>query len=132
LLWLKTNCDLSERNPQIYMQLANNMTKLKSAEAADLSTLADALRFIQIPDGSQSQNGGNRNQSQSGGSQRQSGRGGGSHNASDLYDRAQEKLIKKLQALSVAQAEAAADATIKQLRNTVATMKAGAKSANAA
>ena len=42
LAWLKNNCDLPERNAQIYMQLANNKSKLKSAEAADLSTLLNS------------------------------------------------------------------------------------------
>jgi Protein of unknown function (DUF3102) len=111
LAWLKNNCDLSERNAQIYMQLANNKSKLKSAEAADLSTLANVLRFIQ-----------------GGGGQGDSGGG----NASDLYDKAQKTLIKKLQALSVEQAEGAAKETIKELNSTVATMKAGAKGAKAA
>jgi len=134
LPWLRNNCDLSERNAQIYMQLANNKSKLKSAEAADLSTLADVLRFIQTSDNSQTQSSNQTqgsNQRQSGGSQSQSG-GGGSHNASDLYDKAEKTLIRKLQALSVEQAEGAAKKTIKELNSTVATMKAGAKSAKAA
>src|SRR5262249_54329139 len=59
-------------------------------------------------------------------------RGGSSSNPSDLYDKAEESLIKKLQALSVAEAEAAAKETIKLLNSTVTTMKAGAKSAKAA
>ena len=111
LAWLKNNCDLPERNAQIYMQLANNKSKLKSAEAADLSTLANALRFIQ-----------------GGGGQGDTGGG----NASDLYDKAEKSLIRKLKALSVEQAEGAAKDTIKELNSTVATMKAGAKSAKAA
>lgn len=128
LAWLKTNCELSERNAQIYMQLANAKPKLKSAEAADLNTLADALRFIQIsevaPATTRAVSEGNRTQ----GAPRQPA----TVTASDLYDRAQEKLIKKLQALSVEQAEGAAKATIKELNRTVATMKAGAKSAKVA
>lgn len=74
LAWLKTNCELSERSAQIYMQLANNKTKLKSAETADLETLAGALRFIKFGGGG----------------------GGGSVTASDAYDKAQEKLVEKL------------------------------------
>jgi hypothetical protein len=130
LPWLRNNCDLSERNAQIYMQLANNKSQLKSAAAADLSTLADALRFIQTTDSSQTQTA-TSNQSQSGSSQSQSS-GGNGGNASDLYDRAEKTLIRKLQALSVEQAEGAAKETIKELNSTVATMKAGAKSAKAA
>jgi DNA-binding transcriptional regulator YhcF (GntR family) len=53
-------------------------------------------------------------------------------NPSDRYDKAEENLIKKLQALSVEQAEGAAKETIKLLNSTVTTMKAGAKSAKAA
>jgi ParB-like chromosome segregation protein Spo0J len=53
-------------------------------------------------------------------------------NPSDRYDKAQENLINKLQALSVEQAEGAAKETIKLLNSTVATMKARARSAKAA
>jgi ParB-like chromosome segregation protein Spo0J len=53
-------------------------------------------------------------------------------NPSDRYDKAEENLIKKLQALLVEQAEGAAKETIKLLNSTVATMKVGAKSAKAA
>jgi hypothetical protein len=48
--------------------------------------------------------------------------------ASDKYDVAQEKLIVLLQDLDVDAADAAAETTTKELRKTVATMKAGAKS----
>ena len=53
-------------------------------------------------------------------------------NPSDRYDKAEGNLINKLQALSVEQAESAAKETIKLLNSTVATMKAGARSAKAA
>jgi hypothetical protein len=47
--------------------------------------------------------------------------------ASDKYDAAQTNLIKKLQALDVDAADAAAEETSKKLKSTVATMRAGAK-----
>ena len=98
-----------------------------------MSTLADALRFIQTTDTNQGQNSNQNqsgsNQSQSGGQSGGRGGNGGSHNASDLYDKAEKTLIKKLQDLSVEQAEGAAKETIKELNNTVQTMKAGAKKA---
>jgi hypothetical protein len=61
------------------------------------------------------------------------GKGGNNpSNPSDLYDKAQAKLIEKLQQLNVDAAEAAAETTTKELKKTVATMKAGAKNAKAA
>jgi hypothetical protein len=54
---------------------------------------------------------------------------GDNRNPSEIYDEVQEKLIEKLQKLPLQEAEAAAEDTVKQLRKTVTTMKAGAKSA---
>jgi hypothetical protein len=47
--------------------------------------------------------------------------------ASDAYDKAADKLVEKLKALAVEEADAAATKTAKALKDTVATMKAGAK-----
>jgi hypothetical protein len=115
LPWVKERCDLSERTAQRYMNLAENKIKLgdllreKSARLADL-TLTEVERLL--------------GHSKSSGS-------GRNPNASDSYDKAQKKLIDKLKALSLEDAEAAADETIKQLKSTIATMKAGAKNVSA-
>jgi hypothetical protein len=49
--------------------------------------------------------------------------------ASDAYDKVADKLVEKLKALAVEEADAAATKTAKALKDTVATMKAGAKKA---
>jgi ParB-like chromosome segregation protein Spo0J len=51
-------------------------------------------------------------------------------NASDAYDKAEEKLIEKLQKLSPKSADAAVAGTIKQLRSIVTAMKAAASAAD--
>jgi hypothetical protein len=115
LPWVKELCDLSERTAQRYMNLAENKTKLgellreKSARLADL-TLTEAERLL--------------GHSKSSGS-------GRSPNASDSYDKAEKKLIDRLKALSFEAAEAAAEVTIRQLKDTISTMKAGAKNVSA-
>jgi hypothetical protein len=50
-------------------------------------------------------------------------------NASDLYDKAEDRLVEKLQRLSLAQAEAAVEQTMKKLRTTISTMKQVLKNA---
>jgi hypothetical protein len=111
--WLEKNCDLSERSAQRYMQLQEGWPKIEawlkdnSARVADLSLRkAEQLTTITTNDGGS--------------------------NASDIYDKAEKTLIKKLRDLSVEQAEGAAKETIKELNSTVATMKAGAKTIKAA
>jgi hypothetical protein len=49
--------------------------------------------------------------------------------ASDVYDKAEDRLVEKLQALSLAEAEAAAEQTVKKLRATINTMKQVLKNA---
>jgi hypothetical protein len=49
--------------------------------------------------------------------------------ASDAYDKVADKLVEKLKALAVEEADAAATKTAKALKDTVATMRAGAKKA---
>jgi ParB-like chromosome segregation protein Spo0J len=60
------------------------------------------------------------------------GGGKGTEKASDKYDKAETKLIEKLQDLKPTEAEAAATETIKKLRATVATMLKAAATAKAA
>ena len=108
--WLEKNCDLSERSAQRYMALKEQWPKIEtwlktnSATVADLS-LRKAEKIITSD-----------NQDDDDGS-----------DASDKYDAAQTNLIKKLQALDVDAADAAAEETSKKLKSTVATMRAGAK-----
>jgi hypothetical protein len=52
--------------------------------------------------------------------------------ASDLYDKVEDRLVEKLQALSLTEAEAAAEQTVKKLRATINTMKQVLKLATAA
>ena len=108
LPWLKTNCpDISDRTARRYVRLASSRAELektlreKSATMADLTIVGaeELLGPETRPDGT-----------------------GESKNPSDAYDKAEEKLIKRLQDLPPEDAEAAANATIRQLKDTVATM----------
>jgi hypothetical protein len=118
--WLEKYCSLSERTAQRFMSLAKNKARLqsKSANLADLK-LTEAEKLLFNDDDAA----------------RDTGKGhGGSYrglNTSDSYDKAEKKLIDRLKALSLEEAEAAAEDTIKQLKSTVATMKAGAKNVSA-
>jgi hypothetical protein len=50
LPWLEANCGLSERSAQVYMRLARNREKVKSAVAADLDLTIDAaLQLLANP-----------------------------------------------------------------------------------
>ena len=109
--WLdKNTLAISERSAQRYMALKEQWPKIEawlktnSATVADLS-LRKAEKIITSDD-----------QDDDDGS-----------DASDKYDAAQTNLIKKLQALDVDAADAAAEETSKKLKSTVATMRAGAK-----
>jgi DUF3102 family protein len=98
LLWLKKQCELSQRTAQRYMKLADDRPKIervqreKNATVADL-TLNQALKLFKPPP-----------------------------NPSDLYDNAEATLIKKLQDLSAEDAEAAIKGTIKKLKDAVAAL----------
>ena len=98
LSWLKKQCELSQRTAQRYMKLADDKPKLdkmlleKSATVADL-TLNQALGLLKPPP-----------------------------NPSDLYDKAEAALIKKLQDLSAEDGEAAIKGTIKKLKDAVAAL----------
>jgi Protein of unknown function (DUF3102) len=109
--WLERNAlEISDRSAQRYMALRAEWPKIeawcktKSATVADLS-LNKAQRIIAAQ------------------------ADGADADASDKYDKAEDNLIKKLQALDVGVADSAAEQTIKELRKTVGTMKAGAKAA---
>ena len=111
--WLNANCELPERTAQRYMKLAEGRPKLeqimkkKSATMADL-TLAEAERLL-ANDGNAK---GDRDKA----------------TPSVAYDNAEKSLLKKLTALPLDEVDDHAKKTINELRDTVATMKAGAKS----
>jgi hypothetical protein len=114
--WLKDNfATISERSAQRYMELATGRPTIeqklkeksaemkaaaKSATVADLTvadlTLNQAVRLLK-PDGDDD-------------------------NPSDKYDKAQKKLIERLQDLPPNQAEAAVTETIRELKKTLAVM----------
>jgi Protein of unknown function (DUF3102) len=109
--WLEKNAlSISERSAQRYMALKEQWPKIdawlkaNSATVADLS-LRKAEKIITSREDDDDKN-----------------------NPSDKYDKAEAKLIEKLKDLEISEAEAAAETTSKELRKTVATMKAGAKS----
>jgi hypothetical protein len=107
--WLKDHCQLSFSTARRYIRLANKRTKIEAQLTAKSVKLTDLNAQALLTDQSGGGNGGNKN-------------------ASDKYDAAQAKLIEKLQDLDVNAADAAAETTTKELKKTVATMKAGAKS----
>jgi hypothetical protein len=107
--WLeKHKLAISERSAQRYMALKEEWPKIEawmktnSATVADLSLNKAEKIIAATPDPPK---------------------------ASDLYDKAQDNLIKKLKELAVEEADAASAKTIAELRKTVGTMKAGAKNA---
>lgn len=118
LKWVKLNCAMSNKTAERYMQLASNKDKLiaklreRAAEAGDKFemisnlSLARAERLI-------SGNAGNAKDS----------------NPSDAYDKAEGKLIEKLEELAAEVAEAAANETISRLQSAIATMKRTTKAA---
>ena len=118
LKWVKLNCAMSNKTAERYMKFATNKTKLmaKLAEAAAKAddkfemisnlSLAQAERLI-------SGNAGNAKDS----------------NPSDAYDKAEGKLIEKLEELSAEVAEAAVNETISRLQSAITTMKRTAKAA---
>jgi hypothetical protein len=107
LPWLKANCPTiakSKRTYQRWMKLADNEAKLKEVMRGKNDTMThltinEALRWVD---------------------------GKGDDTPSDKYDKAEENLIKKLKRLTLEEAEAASQATSKELKETVATMKLGA------
>lgn len=113
LKWVKLNCAMSNKTAERYMKLANDKNKLmaKLQEAAAKAddkfeiisnlSLAQAERLIDGT-GAKTSNGAT---------------------DSDAYDRAEKSLIKKLEKLSAEVAEAAANATIKELQSAIAGMK---------
>jgi Protein of unknown function (DUF3102) len=116
--WLKTNFAMTERTAQRYMELANGRTKLekelaKSDIMSDLTglTINKALGLIK----DQSDQSESASPPASSDSDEDEGDVVSSVNASDEYDEVEEELIDKLEALPLAEAEAAVKETIKRL-----------------
>jgi hypothetical protein len=113
--WLKSYCPtISKRTVERWMKLAENRSKIEE-EIKTRTGKNDTVTFLTLREALAIANG-------------KPGRGGnGETNASDAYDRVSDNLVAKLKALAVDEADAAATKTAKALKETVATMKAGAK-----
>jgi hypothetical protein len=124
--WLERNCKLPKRTAERYIRLAEGRKQIeealknnKSATVAEIS-LRQAERLLAAPP------------SPTATSSSIAAEDASTVNASEAYDNAQKRLIKRLQDLSLEAAEASANETIRELKETVATMKKGAKNAKAA
>jgi hypothetical protein len=115
--WVKAFCpSISKSTVERWMKLAANKSKIE-AEIKDRSSKNSTVTFLTLRQALAIANG-------KGGSG-----GNGVTKASDVYDRVSNNLVEKLKALAVDEADAAATKTAKALKETVATMKAGAKNA---
>jgi hypothetical protein len=113
--WVKTNCPtLSKRTVERWMKLAENKNKIEE-EIRNRIGKNDTVTFLTLREALVIANGKPRADSN------------GEIKASDAYDRVSDNLVAKLKALAVDVADAAATKTAKALKDTVATMKAGAK-----
>jgi hypothetical protein len=139
--WLKANFDMTERTAQRYMELAKNKQKLEQkllaksdtmSDLTDLSSrlnlprsLTEALELIKHEEKQSTSSG----QSTSSNSEGTVSDGDNSNDAapsvkaSDEYDEAEEELIERLEALPLAEAEAAVKETIKRLNKALASKK---------
>jgi hypothetical protein len=116
--WLKNNFNMSERTAQRYMSLATGRPvieqKLKeqSAErkAATANGKSDTVADLTVADLTLNE------------AVRLLKPAGDDGNPSDKYDKAQKKLIERLQDLPPNEAEAAVNETIRELRKTLAVM----------
>jgi hypothetical protein len=97
--WIEENCDITWRTANRYMLLAQ--PKLDT-----VSNLSTAQSNTTTPSAAPP-----------------------AAKASDLYDKAEERLVEKLQRLQIEEAEAAVEQTVKKLRNTINTMKQVLKNA---
>jgi hypothetical protein len=119
LKWVKLHCAMTNKTAERYMNLATNKDKLMAKlrelaregedefETISNLSLAQAERLITG----------------------KSGGGGKGDNVSGAYDRAQDKLLEKLDALSAEVAEAAAAETIERLKVIVEAKKKTLKEA---
>jgi Protein of unknown function (DUF3102) len=114
--WVKTFCPaLSKSTVERWMNLAKNKDKI-DAEIKDRISKNSTVTFLTLRQALAIAN-----------PQANPKGGNGETNASNLYDKASDNVVAKLKALAVDEADAAATKTSKALKETVATMKAGAK-----
>jgi Protein of unknown function (DUF3102) len=106
--WLET-CGLSDRTAQRYMKVAEGRPKIEAKLKEKSATVADLT--LRQAEGLLSSNSGN------------------DISPSVAYDNAEKSLLKKLKALPIEEADDHAQKTIKDLKETVSTMRAGAKKA---
>jgi hypothetical protein len=108
--WVKDHCGFSYRSARRYTQMARDKDKLLAQLNPNNAALGDlsATRLLAKPSGSASSD------------------TPATVAASDKYDRAEERLIEKLQELPVDAADDLAATTISKLKATVATMRKGA------
>jgi len=126
--WLKEQCDTPERTARRCMRLAANQAELeeklktKSATLADLTIVGAEELLGTEPEAGTTSTG-------SGTTGSGSSSAGSGSNPAAAYDKAEEKLIKKLQDLDPKEVADHAEATIKKLRETVAIMTKALKKA---
>jgi hypothetical protein len=108
--WVKDHCGFSYRSARRYTQMARDKDKLLAQLNLQNAALGDlsATRLLAKPNGSPAAD------------------TPASADATDKYDRAEERLIEKLQDLPVDAADDLAATTITKLKSTVATMRKGA------
>jgi hypothetical protein len=112
---VKAQCPaLSKSTVERWMKLAENKSKIE-AEIKNRNSINSTVTFLTLRQALAIANGKQRADSN------------GEIKASDAYDRVSGNLVEKLKALAVDEADAAATKTAKALKDTVATMKAGAK-----
>lgn len=117
LKWVKLNCAMSNKTAERYMKLASNKTKLMTKLQEATAKADDKFEMIS-------------NLSLAQAERLISGEGAaGGGNPSDAYDKAEGKLIEKLEELSAEVAEAAVNETISRLQSAIAMMKRSAKAA---
>jgi DUF3102 family protein len=105
LKWVKDNCGgLSDKTAQRYMKFAENKAKLMSMEKIKFETISNLTLNAaeQLIDGKDKKS---------------------KTNASDTYDKVQDKLIEKLKKLEPDSAEAAVEQTIEALKKTLKDIK---------
>jgi hypothetical protein len=115
--WVKNNIpQFHIRKVQRWMNLAENEAKIREEiRKRQASNKNDSVSFLTLTEALAIANG------------KSGGNGNGPATPCDQYDKVQDKLVEKLQALGVDEADAAATKTAEALRATVKTMKAGAK-----
>ena len=118
--WVKNNIpQFNIRKVQRWMNLAESETKIREEiRKRQESNKNDSVSYLTLTEALAIANGKDKDK-------------GDPPTACDAYDKAADKLVEKLKALTVDEADAAATKTADALKDTVKTMKAGAKKAAA-